>query len=47
MSKCERKVVRKFALETEKFTHILCPTDNANKNIGTQIHYDHIARWMD
>ena len=31
MSKCERKVVRKFALETEKLMHCLCPTDKANK----------------
>ena len=32
MSKCERKVVRKFALETEKLMHSLCPTDRANKS---------------
>ena len=31
MSKCERKVVRKFALEMEKLTHSLCPIDKANK----------------
>jgi hypothetical protein len=30
MSKCERKVVRKFALETEKLMHSLYPTDKAN-----------------
>ena len=32
MSKCDRKVVRKFALETEKLMHSLCPTNKANKN---------------
>ena len=32
MSKCERKVVRKFALEIEKLMHSLYPTDRANKN---------------
>ena len=31
MSKCERKVVRKFALETEKSIHSLCLTNRANK----------------
>ena len=31
MSKCERKVVRKFALETEKSMHNLCPLDKANE----------------
>ena len=31
MSKCERKVVRKFALETEKLMHSLYPTDRTNK----------------
>jgi hypothetical protein len=31
MCKCERKVVRKFALETEKLMHSLYPTDKANK----------------
>jgi hypothetical protein len=31
MSKCKPKVVRKFALETEKLMHSLCPTDRANK----------------
>jgi hypothetical protein len=31
MSKCERKVVRKFALETEKLMHSLYPMDRANK----------------
>ena len=31
MSKCERKVVKKFALETKKLMHSLCPTDRANK----------------
>ena len=30
MSKCERKVVRKFALETEKLMRSLYPTDAAN-----------------
>src|ERR1700737_1381813 len=30
MSKCERKVVRKFALETKKLMHSPCPTDRAN-----------------
>ena len=30
-SKCERKVVRKFALETQKSMHSLYPTDRANK----------------
>ena len=33
MFKCERKVVRKFALETEKSTHNLCPTGRANKKL--------------
>ena len=31
MFKCERKVVRKFTLETKKLMHSLCPTDRANK----------------
>jgi hypothetical protein len=31
MSKCERKVVRKFALETEKLMHSLYPMEGANK----------------
>jgi hypothetical protein len=31
MSKYERKVVRKFALEMEKLMHSLYPTDIANK----------------
>ena len=31
MFKCEHKVVRKFALETQKLTHSLCPIDRANK----------------
>jgi len=31
MSKCECKVVRKFALKTKKSMHSLCPIDNANK----------------
>jgi hypothetical protein len=30
MSKCERKVVRKFALETEKLMHSLYPMDKSN-----------------
>jgi hypothetical protein len=30
-SKCECKVVRKFALEGEKLMHSLCPRDIANK----------------
>ena len=34
MSKCERKVVRKFSLETEKLMHSLYPTDRANKEHG-------------
>ena len=29
--KCERKVVRKFALETTKLMHSLYPIDIANK----------------
>ena len=32
MSKCECKVVRKFALKTEKLVHSLCPIDRANKD---------------
>ena len=32
MSKCECKVVRKFALETKKSMHSLCPTKKANKH---------------
>jgi hypothetical protein len=35
MSKCERKVVRKFALETEKLMHSLYPTNKATKNKKT------------
>ena len=31
MSKCECKVVRKFALGTKKLMHSLCPTDKAKK----------------
>ena len=31
MSKCERKVIWKFALETEKLMHSLYPIDRANK----------------
>jgi len=34
MYKCELKLVRKFALETEKvdaYLHSFCPTDRANK----------------
>ena len=31
MSKCEHKMVRKFAPETEKLMHSLYPTDKANK----------------
>ena len=31
MPKCEHKVVRKFALETKKSMHSLCPIDGANK----------------
>ena len=31
MYKCERKVVRKFAFETQKLMHNLCPTDKATK----------------
>ena len=31
--KCERKMVRKFALETTKFMHSLCHVDRANKYI--------------
>ena len=31
MSKCDCKLVRKFALEIEKLMHILCPTNIANK----------------
>jgi hypothetical protein len=34
MFKCERKVVRKFALETEKLMHSLYPMDIANKFLG-------------
>ena len=30
-SKCEGKVVRKFALEIKKLMHSLCPIDRANK----------------
>ena len=30
-SKCERKVVRKFALETEKLMHSLCPTNESQQ----------------
>ena len=33
MFKCERKVIRKFALEAEKSMHKLCPTEKANKYI--------------
>ena len=35
MSKCERKVVRKFAFETEKLMHSLYPIDRANKQQST------------
>ena len=38
MSKCERKVVRKFALEMEKLMHSLCPTNRANKQYRFQNH---------
>ena len=31
MSKCECKVIRKFALETKKSMYSLCPIDKANK----------------
>ena len=31
MFKCECKMVRKFALETENLMHILYPTGKANK----------------
>ena len=31
MSKCERKVVRKSAPETQKLMHSFYPTDRANK----------------
>ena len=31
MSKCEHKMVRKFALESEKSMHSLCPTDKTHK----------------
>jgi hypothetical protein len=31
-SKCERKVVRKFALQSENLMHSLCPRDRANKS---------------
>ena len=37
MSKCERKVVRKFALEIEKSMQSLCPTNKANKIIVSYI----------
>ena len=35
MLKCERKVVRKFALEMEKLMHSLCPTNIAKKLVVT------------
>ena len=34
MFKCERKLVRKFALEIEKSKHCLCPTGSAKKGIN-------------
>ena len=39
MSKCERKVVRKFALETEKWMHSLYPTDRANKLVQVSFNF--------
>jgi hypothetical protein len=38
MFKCERKVVRKFALETKKLMHGLCPTNIANKGVQLIAH---------
>jgi len=32
MSKCERKIVTKFALETEKLVYSLYPTNKASEN---------------
>ena len=36
MFRCERKVVRKFALETQKLMHSYCPINNANKSNGVR-----------
>jgi len=33
---CECKVVRKFALQTEKLMHSLCPTNRTNKNLWSK-----------
>ena len=35
MSKFERKVIRKFALQTKKLMHSLCPTNKANKHLSS------------
>ena len=39
MSKCERKMIRKFTLETEKSMHSVCPTtDGSNKKRESGVH---------
>jgi hypothetical protein len=45
MSKCERKVVRKFALETEKLMHSLYPMDRANKSTITSVRSAMVSRF--
>jgi hypothetical protein len=43
MSKCERKVVKKFALEIERSIHSLYPTDTANKDARAELHHQLFA----
>ena len=47
MCKCEREVVRNFALDTKKLTHSLCPIDKANNYtwaIILKVHVFHDAQ---
>ena len=48
MSKRERKVVEKFALETQKLMHSICPIDKANKKTpktSNNMHYTCKTLW--
>ena len=46
MSKCERKVVKKFTSKTEKSMHSLCPTDRVNKYKINCIPYEHTKKLL-